>query len=84
MYQGTETREDYTGWNVSTELIPELEWEWRIEEETLARQAKTQITNEALLDETSYKSPIELTKEYNEWLRMEKDQDNSQRDSMIA
>lgn len=84
VYQGAETRDDYTGWNVSTELIGELERDRVIEEETLQRQAKTSITNEALLQEREYKNPVQITKEYNQKLREEKEQDNIDRDSMIS
>ncbi len=80
MYQGTETRDDYTGWNVSTELIPKLERERVIEEETLMRMAKTQITNEAIVKD--YKSPQQLTAEFNKKLREEKQMDAEVRQQM--
>ena len=43
IYQGTETRDDPTGWNVSVEQTPHLERERLIEEETMMRMRKTKI-----------------------------------------
>ena len=59
IYQGTETRDDYTGWNVSTELIPRLQRDREIEEETLVRMGKTRITNDQIMQ--SYQDPIKKT-----------------------
>lgn len=63
IYAGTETRNDYTGWNVSTELPWHLDYNKSEREVTLKAMSKTAIANEAMLKEKEYKPPIEKTKD---------------------
>ena len=49
IYAGTETRDDYTGWNVSTDIPWHLDQYKFVQEATLKSMSKTSITNEAIL-----------------------------------
>mmetsp|Transcript_3830 Transcript_3830/g.3274 ORF Transcript_3830/g.3274 Transcript_3830/m.3274 type:complete len:82 (-) Transcript_3830:333-578(-) len=63
---GTDTRNDYTGWNVSTQNLNKFERTKLLNSETEYAMRKTQMMASKLSD---YKNPTEKTSILNETLR---------------
>ena len=76
IYPGTERRDIYRDWNVSTEVPTPRKKYRNIEQLTQRSQAKSKLANEKLLSAGSsiskYKSPRVLAKEFQEEIRQEK------------
>jgi phosphorylcholine metabolism protein LicD len=76
IYPGTERRDIYRDWNVSTEVPTPRKKRRNIEQITYRSQAKTKIANDKLLtadgNASKYKSPRILAKEFREEIRQEK------------
>jgi len=66
---GTDTRDDYNGWNVSTEAISKFQNQRNIENLTENSIAKTKTHFKKIKD---YKTPTETIKVFNETLRQTK------------
>jgi hypothetical protein len=79
IYPGTERRDIYRDWNVSTEVPTPRRKKRNVEQITYRSQAKSKLMNEKLLtadasggNASKYKSPRILAKEFQEEIRQEK------------
>jgi len=73
---GTDTRDNYTGWNVSTEAASKFQNQRNIESMTCTAMEKTKKHFNKIQD---YKTPTSTVKNFNETLREEKRQEKDLR-----
>jgi len=76
---GTDTRNDYTNWNVSTEAASRFENQQRINNLTQYALSKTQGHFNKISD---YKTPTETIKNFNETIRQTKREEKDLRDEL--